>query len=216
MIIARTLDPVSRPGQAPPLATPFKLGPFELAPARPILIIPGVNGSGPGHWQSLWERALPGAERVQQSDWDHPNLADWTAALAEAVRRRPGAVLVAHSLGCALVAHFARISGGRGVAAALLVAPADVDDGAACCRALSGFGPMPLERFAFPSLVIASRNDPFVRLGRAETFAAAWGSAFVDLGQAGHINEASGHGPWAEGLALLDSLTGALTGRSTG
>jgi uncharacterized protein len=181
--------------------------------APPILIVPGINSSGPAHWQSFWERALPNAERVEQSDWDRPSLSDWIAGLAEAVRRRPGALLIAHSLGCALVAHFARINGGRGIGAALLVAPADVDAQSSCCRRLSGFGPMPLAPLAFPSLVAASRNDPFVPLDRAEVFARAWGSRFADLGFAGHVNVDSGHGPWAEGLPLLEPLLGATSGQ---
>jgi len=173
------------------------------APRPPILIVPGLNGSGPGHWQSHWQSTLPGAERVDQVDWDRPRLGEWTAGLAEAVRRRPGAVLVAHSLGCALVAHYARTHGGRGVAGALLVAPADVDAEAAECRTLKGFSPMPRERLPFASLVAASRDDPFVAIARARAFAQDWGSSFADLGCAGHINVASGHGPWVEGHALL-------------
>jgi predicted alpha/beta hydrolase family esterase len=137
-----------------------------------ILIVPGINGSGPGHWQSHWERTLPGAERVEQFEWARPRLADWVAGLAEAVRRRPGALIVAHSLGCALVAHWARITGGR--------------------------------------VVAASHNDPYVTIERAEGFARAWGSAFVNLGAQGHINVASGHGPWPEGAALLEPFTVTL------
>jgi hypothetical protein len=177
--------------------------------SAPVLIVPGINGSGPTHWQSHWQRRLARAERVEQSDWARPNLADWTAGLAEAVRRQPGVILVAHSLGCALVTHFARISGGRGVAGALLVAPADVEDDSPRCRALGGFAPMPWSRLAFPSLVAASQNDPFAPIGRARAFAQAWGSRFVDLGRAGHVNVESGHGPWTEGLDLLAALTGA-------
>jgi predicted alpha/beta hydrolase family esterase len=93
----------------------------------PILIVPGLYNSGPDHWQSHWERAIPGAERVDQTDWERPALGDWTISLAEAVRQRPGAILVAHSLGCALVAHLAQVTGGRGIGGALMVAPADVN-----------------------------------------------------------------------------------------
>ena len=186
----------------------------EAQSSPPILIVPGVNGSGPAHWQSLWEQNLPNAERVEQSDRHRPRLSDWTATLAEAVRRRPGALLVAHSLGCALVAHFARISGGRSVAAALLVAPADVDAETHHGRNLAAFAPMPQEPLAFPSLVAASRNDPFVRFERAEAFAKDWRSRFVDLGLAGHVNVKSGHGPWDDGLPLLESLLDAASGEA--
>lgn len=183
------------------------------AAAKPaILIVPGIRGSGPTHWQSHWARALPGAERLEQGDWERPRLSDWTAALAEALRRRPGAVVVAHSLGCALVAHFARISGGRNIAGALMVAPADVDGGEAWLGDPNGFAPMPREGFGFPSLVAASRNDPYVRLDRAAAFAGAWGSDFRDLGCVGHINVDSGHGPWPDGLGLLDELLETVCG----
>lgn len=170
---------------------------------RRVLLIPGIDNSGPAHWQSFWQRAIPGAERVEQSDWSQPTLGEWTAGLAEAIRRRPGVVLVAHSLGCALVAHFARVTGGRGVVGALLVAPADVDHGPGPDQRLSGFGPMPRQRLPFPSLVVASRNDPYVELGRAKAFAQNWAAGFLDLGMAGHINGDSGHGPWSDGRRLL-------------
>lgn len=172
----------------------------------PILIVPGLYNSGPDHWQSHWERTLPGAERVEQQDWERPLLGDWTISLAEAVRQRPGAILVAHSLGCALVAHFAQVTGGRGVAGAMLVAPADVNRGGPAGRLLVGFSPIPRQRLPFPSLVVASRNDPYVEIDRAEAFARGWGSRFVDLGRAGHINVDSGHGPWPKGLTLLRGL----------
>ena len=184
----------------------------RLAPRHassiPILIVPGLFNSGPGHWQSLWEAGLPQAHRVEQSDWERPTLAEWTAGLAEAVRRRPGSVLVAHSLGCAAVAHLSHISAGRGIAGALLVAPADVNRDGPAGRLLKGFDPIPQRPLPFPSIVVASANDPFMDIGRAEAFAAAWRSRFVNLGTAGHINVQSGHGPWEEGKAFLNDLLG--------
>jgi predicted alpha/beta hydrolase family esterase len=174
--------------------------------APPILIIPGLFDSGPDHWQSHWERTIPGAERVEQTDWERPTLGDWTASLMEAVRRKPGAVLVAHSLGCALVAHLASIRGDRGIAGAFLVAPADVNRQGPAGRLLEGFSPIPRPRLPFPSMVVASRDDPYVEIDRARAFAQGWGSTFIDLGRAGHINVASGHGPWPKGRALLRDL----------
>jgi predicted alpha/beta hydrolase family esterase len=165
-----------------------------------------LGGSGPTHWQSHWEKELPGVERVDQADWDRPTLGEWTANLVEAVRRRPGALLVAHSLGCALVAHLTAVTGGRDVGGALLVAPAEVDRDTPAGNSLRGFAPMPRRRFPFPSLVVASRTDPFMSIERAEGFAYAWGSAFADVGDAGHINVASGHGRWIEGRTYLDDL----------
>ena len=195
---------------------------LEPAPDRrdpPFLIVPGLFNSSPDHWQSHWQRTLPTAERVEQSDWERPTLGEWTAGLVETVRRNPGAVLIAHSLGCAVVAHLAAISGGRGVAGALLVAPADVNRQGPAGRLLQGFSPLPRQRLPFPTLVVASRDDPYVDITQARAFAHGWGARFVDAGRAGHINVESGHGPWPTGLDLLRELVdettlGALATRS--
>jgi predicted alpha/beta hydrolase family esterase len=194
----------------------------ELAPDRrdpPFLIVPGLFNSGPDHWQSHWQRALPTADRVEQSDWERPTLGEWTAGLVEAVRRNPGAVLIAHSLGCAVVAHLAAISAGRGVGGAFLVAPADVNRQGPAGRLLQGFSPLPRQRLPFPTLVVASQNDPYVEITQARAFAHGWGARFVDAGRAGHINVESGHGHWPTGLELLRELVdettqGALATRS--
>ncbi len=186
------------------------------APRPPILIVPGLFNSGRGHWQSHWEQALEGATRVEQSDWVRPTLGEWTASLAEAVRRNPGAVLVGHSLGCALIGHLAQINGGRGIAGALLVAPAEVNTNGAAGRLLEGFSPMPQLRLPFPSTVAASQDDPYVEIERAEAFARSWGSRFVDLGRAGHVNGDSGHGPWPEGRLLLDELVERIASEARG
>ncbi len=178
----------------------------EHSLSRPVLIVPGLFNSPAGHWQSHWQARLPTAGRVEQSDWTRPRLGDWTAALAEAVRARPGALLVAHSLGCALVAHLCVISGGRGIGGALLVAPADLNPGGPAGRLLEGFSPMPRQPLPFPTTVVASRTDPYVTFGRAEAFAADWGARLVDLGDAGHINIVSGHGLWLDGLPHLYDL----------
>lgn len=184
--------------------------PFSHAVAAvttpPILIVPGLNDSGPGHWQTHWQAALPDAERVEQAEWARPTPAAWLTNLAAAVRRRPGAILVAHSLGCALVAHLAHLSVGRCVAAAFLVAPADVSAGGPAGQLLESFGPLPRTPPPFPTTVVASRNDPYVAFQTAAAFARNWGSQLVDLGRAGHINVESGHGPWPDGLDLLADL----------
>ena len=177
----------------------------------PILFVPGLYNSDDDHWQSHWLDSLPDAERVTQADWAEPRLADWSANLRQAIERSPGAVLVAHSLGCALVAHVAATRAGRCVKAALLVAPADVDRNDAPCSLPHTFAPMPRSPLPFPSTVVASRDDPFVSFERAKRFAAAWRSRFVDLGCAGHVNVASGHGPWPEGRRFLRALTQVRT-----
>lgn len=173
---------------------------------RPLLIVPGLHDSAPGHWQRLWLDALPGAVKVEQADWSRPTLAEWVGELIAAVRAHPGAVLVGHSLGCAAIAHVAQLRGARGIAGALLVAPAEVNRSGPAGHLLSGFGPMPLARLPFPATVVASRDDPYVSFERSQLFARSWGAGFVDAGEAGHINVASGHGQWPEGRAILAEL----------
>jgi predicted alpha/beta hydrolase family esterase len=172
----------------------------------PVLILPGLGNSGPEHWQTLWENELPGARRVMQRDWDQPDPESWTAALETTVASCAApAVVVAHSLSCALVARWAAAARRR-VRAGLLVAPSDVEMPDRTPPAVRGFAPLPRERLSFPAIVVASRNDPYVAFERAAGFAQSWGARFVDAGTAGHINTASGHGPWPEGRRLLREL----------
>jgi predicted alpha/beta hydrolase family esterase len=172
-----------------------------------VLIVPGLGGSGPEHWQTRWERAHPRHARVEQGDWDRPDLAAWLAALVSRIEAAgEPVVLVAHSLGCALVAHLASSRADLPVRAALLVAPADVDSPAHTPPETRGFSPLPLARLPYPATVIASRDDPFVTLDRARGFAAAWGATFVDAGTCAHINAASGLGDWPAGRRHLAEL----------
>jgi predicted alpha/beta hydrolase family esterase len=113
-------------------------------------------------------------------------------------------VLVAHSTACALVAFWAAESS-RPIRGALLVGPSDTE-APSYPVGPTGWQPMPLERLRFPSIVVASSNDEYVELARAEYFASAWGSRFVNAGALGHINSASGLGGWPAGRALLESL----------
>lgn len=171
-----------------------------------ILTVPGLGGSGPGHWQSLWEEARTDTIRVELGMWDRPHRNLWVTRLDQAIRRARGpVVLAAHSLGCATVAWWAALAGqafGRPVAGALLVAPADVDRHATRAG-IAGFGPVPGFPLPFPSIVVASSDDPWVSLPRAHEYARAWGSHFVNAGPVGHINAESGLGWWQEGQELL-------------
>ena len=189
--------------------------PDDAGPLK--LVVPGLGGSGPTHWQSLWADGRPGWSRVEQRSWDAPDPDAWCAALDEAVRGagRP-VVLVAHSLACVLVARWAsRAPRGsvQRIAAALLVAPADVDrpDGLAVLRP---FAPAPAARLPFPSWVVASTDDPYCTFGRAAELATAWGAQVRSVGASGHVNVASGHGPWPEGERILaEVLAGASVQR---
>lgn len=170
------------------------------------LVLPGYLGSGPGHWQRRWLDLDVTARLVEQDDWERPELSAWLARLEAAVAGAPGAVLVAHSLGAALVTHFAARHPRAPVAGALLVAPADVDALVPKQPQFESFAPLPRAPLPFPSVLAASRNDPYVAFARAEAMAADWGSGLVDLGNAGHVNIESGHGPWADGFHLVAAL----------
>lgn len=169
------------------------------------LIVPGIGNSGPRHWQTLWERRYPHWQRVQQRDWDHPVLEEWLPALKSTLAGISApAVLIAHSMGCLLVAHWAQ-QASVPVRAALLVAPPD-PQGSAFPSVVRGFETVPSGRLPFPSLVVASSNDPFGSLDYAKRCAAAWGSDFAEAGAIGHINAESGLGAWPAGLVLLERL----------
>ena len=168
--------------------------------------MPGYGDSGPDHWQSHWERADPAFRRVIQDDWLLPKLADWVARLEEQVANcATPPVLVAHSLACALVAHWA-MRPGAAARGALLVAPADVDSPLHTPDEVRSFSPIPLRRLPFPSIVVASSDDPFYSPERAAQLATAWGARLVVLDRAGHINTDTGFGPWPDGRLLLAEL----------
>lgn len=170
-----------------------------------ILLLPGLYDSGPDHWQSLWERNHPAWRRVRQREWTSPRCADWVAALQEAISASDTPViLVAHSLGCCLVVHWALHHKGL-VKGALLVAPPDVEAPTFPAH-VTGFTPTPLTRLPFPATVVASTNDPFCSLACARSFADHWGARLRVLGPLGHINERSGLGAWPAGLKLVAEL----------
>jgi uncharacterized protein len=168
----------------------------------PVLVLAGIGNSGPQHWQSLWQRRHPQWQRVNLGNWDNPDCEDWVRALDVAVEAcLSPPLLVAHSLGCLLVAHWAH----RSVLVpegAFLVAVPDPLSHSYPTKA-RGFAPVPMSPLAFRSLVVASSNDQLGSQAYAKHCAMAWGSAFVNIGQAGHINAESGHGEWNEGYALL-------------
>ena len=144
--------------------------------------------------------------RVVQKDWHSPVRTAWVDALASLILGAPGRVVVAaHSLGCIATAHLPSEAAAR-VTGALLVAPADPERRAI----LTDFAPVPHTRLPYRSIVVASGNDPYCPVRLAGAFARAWGSEFVRLNDAGHINAESGHGEWPLGLALLHSLTGNM------
>lgn len=170
-----------------------------------VLLLPGIGDSGPEHWQSRWQAAWPNYQRVVQRDWENPRRDEWVEALEQAVARAGADTrLVAHSLGCLLVAHWLQTTR-LSVAGALLVAVPD-PEGAAFPKQAIGFAPVPRTRLDCPSVVVASRDDPYATPDFARSCATAWGSRFVDIGEAGHINAASALGDWTSGHELLGQL----------
>ena len=181
------------------------------------LIVPGLHGSGPTHWQSWMEQQVPDARRVTGIDWERPVLARWANAVRDAIDQSPGPVwVVAHSFGClaSVVAAADRL---HRVAGLMLVAPANPErftphglrDANAHPDQESIARWIPREPLGVPSLVVASTDDPWVRLSSAAYWADCWGSHLEQIGAAGHINVDSGHGPWPRGLELLLALQAA-------
>lgn len=181
-----------------------------------ILTVPGIDNSGPDHWQTIWDRERGDCNRVDLGLWARPQRNPWVTRLNQAISGAGGpVVLVAHSLGCLAVAWWAALESppfGDPVAGALLVAPPDVDTAGPDLR-IVGFGPAPKLLLPFPSIVVASSDDPYCDLGRAHNLAKFWGSRFVEAGALGHINAASHLGAWDEGQALLETLLGEATAR---
>lgn len=177
-------------------------GAMKVAQAD-ILIVPGYTNSGPEHWQSRWQEKLSTARRVEQDAWSKPVREDWTTRFADCVNEseRP-VVVIAHSLGVATVVQ-ALPALKKPIKGAFFVAPPEVENPQIRPRHLMTFGPYPREPLPFPSIIVASRNDPFGSFEHAGDIANAWGSLLVDAGEAGHITAESGHGPWPEGTMVF-------------
>jgi predicted alpha/beta hydrolase family esterase len=164
---------------------------------------------GPTIGRACGKRSAGIAAGVDLGCWSEPDRRIWTERLDAALAMTEGPlVVVAHSLGCLTIAWWAlgasheRLARIRG---ALLVAPPDVDatDAHPFVRR---FAPAPGTALPFPSILVASRDDRYAAFDRLETLARAWGSRFVDVGQAGHINAKSGLGDWPDGEVLLEEL----------
>ena len=185
---------------------PFSLSRrYEGAPVR-ILIIPGLNDSGPGHWQTWLQTQYRGAVRVRQRRFDQPDLDLWAQRITEVVdsaSEQTTWIAVAHSFGTLALAHHlatrSRQDAGPRIRSALLVAPADpikfgVDER------------LPRHGLGIPTTLVGSENDPWMPLPRAQLWADRWGSRFHNLAQAGHVNVDSGHGPWPWARFKVDQL----------
>ncbi len=180
-----------------------------------VLLVPGLRGDMPDHWQSLLQRELPKAACVPRLGHELSRAA-WVEALDRSIEAIAGPiVLVAHSAGVMIVAHWARTHRRR-IRGALLATPPDLDSplpaGYPSMQALqdNGWFPTPIAPLPFPSIVAASTDDPLARIERVLSLAMCWGSRFVDVGAVGHLNPASGYGPWPRAHDFIRELTDPL------
>lgn len=179
------------------------------------LIVPGYHGSSDAHWQTWFEQHLPHVRRVDGIDWESPQVSMWSAQIVRVLEMATQPVwIVAHSFGC-LATVWASPQIAHKIAGVFLVAPADPwrfaheglhEQVKSLQTVRSVAEDLPKMPLPFPSVVIASTNDPWVKLTTAGVWAQHWGSYFINIGNAGHINTDSGFGPWSEGLALLQEL----------
>ncbi|WP_114649477.1 RBBP9/YdeN family alpha/beta hydrolase [Pseudothauera hydrothermalis] len=188
-----------------------------MTPVR-LLMLPGIGNSGPEHWQTLWASPQQNGRGFQPADWDRPQLDDWLAALDAAIDEDTApVVLVAHSLACLLVAHWAlpparnpdrdnRIARVRG---AFLVAVPDPEAPAFPSAAREFARPLAMP-LPFPALVVASLDDPYGSMAYARRMAMGWAAGCVEVGAYGHINVVSAVGAWETGWHLLQAFGAGL------
>jgi len=175
-----------------------------------ILILPGWQDSGTEHWQNFWLKKFPNAVKVEQKDWMYAKKDDWVKTLNEFIEKyqNKNIILVGHSLACATIAHWAKDykpKSSINIRGALLVSASDME-AADLPKEITGFSPMPLQKLPFKTIVVASKDDPYVTMERAKYFADCWGAKLVDIGSHGHINSASGLGEWSQGQEILNKL----------
>lgn len=162
-----------------------------------LFTVPGLNGSGPQHWQTEWERLRPEIVRVEQRNWAKPDLEEWSKRVEHAIAASAHqVVLIAHSFGCLVSVHAAHVLPAK-VAGLMLVAPADPDKFGISHR-------VPARPLASSALLVGSTNDPWLTAARARGLARTWGTRYTELQGAGHINAEAGFGLWPAGLRLLD------------
>jgi predicted alpha/beta hydrolase family esterase len=188
-----------------------------MAMQSPVIILPGIGGSGPQHWQSQWEDQWQASARpflrMMPTDWDQPDLEDWIMALDAALAQIPAPpVLVADSLSCLLVAHWAARQQNpalRAIKGAFMVAVPNPASSQFPAEAL-GFASVPQRELPFPTLLVGSENDPYARPEYMMRCARNWGAGMVMAGALGHINEASNIDDWPQGQALLTAFCTGL------
>lgn len=180
---------------------------FDRRPVR-VLIVPGLRGSGPAHWQTWLQSRLRHAVRVEQDDWEVPELERWSARIAEVVSQAPHArhVAVAHSFGCLALAHHLgqqvhphSDDRAGGIHGALFVAPAEPQRFDVAER-------LPRHALELPATMLASDTDPWMTASSARRWAGIWDIAFANLGDVGHINTEAGFGPLPRALHITQAM----------
>ena len=181
-----------------------------------VLIVPGLRDHVAEHWQTVLAARLPllglrvrSVPPMGRRDLDCERKVE--AIEREALAVGGPVLVVAHSGGVVMVAHWARTTRCR-VLGALLATPPDFERplpaGYPTIEELraGGWLPVPRDPLPFPSIVAASRNDPLGRIERVAELARAWDSRFLDIGEAGHLNPAAGFGEWPEAVGLIGQL----------
>ncbi|MEM8839611.1 MAG: alpha/beta fold hydrolase [Pseudomonadota bacterium] len=179
-----------------------------------ILILPGLGGGGPDYWYERWSAKLKTARRIEQPDWDNPDRSVWLGNIEKKIfeAERP-VILIGHSLGVIAAVHAAtslpksvtsKVMGGY------FVAPPDMARAPETLPEIAVFAPVPEDPLPFPSVLVASRDDPYCSHEKAEDYSYAWGARFESAGESGHINADSGQGPWPEGLLSFAQFMSTL------
>lgn len=181
----------------------------KLQTVATILIVPGLRDHVADHWQTLLEARLEKVYSVPPLTEDKLNCQARVEAIQQVLARIDGPViLVAHSAGVLMTVHWAARYRHQ-IKGALLVTPPDLEASwpahypSPAALQAGGWSPLPRTRLPFPSLVCMSHNDPLASVAAVSAMAADWGSELVDLGAVGHLNPASGFGPWPQAEALL-------------
>jgi predicted alpha/beta hydrolase family esterase len=179
-----------------------------------VLIVPGLREHVPDHWQTLLAARLPKVRTVAPPDPFTLSCTARVEALDRALASIDGPVIVvAHSAGVMMLAHWAQLTRpNRPIKGALLATPADMEQpfpvGYPTTDALRDqrWLPIPHRTLPFPTILAASRDDPLCLFVRAQAMAKDWGSELVDLGAVGHLNPAAGFGEWPQALELVERL----------
>jgi uncharacterized protein len=173
--------------------------------AVPTVVIPGWNGSGPGHWQTWLEEQSQAVDRPTVrpafADLDHPDLADWLAALRATLADLPadGYDVVAHSLGAVLWLHHVAGPGDSPRAArVLLVSPPAPHTTIA---EIAAFFPPPMDvdtvrHGADGTVLVGTDDDPYAPEGIAAAYGLPLKIATTVIDGGGHLNVESGYGEW--------------------